>query len=110
MPCVTDISQNEMTRHYQLLLCKACKFLTVEQIESLTNPGAGIYDGLDWYSQHLWLDCTHNVQHDVLHVMDVYDFAEERILALKELNRIGFDIKYCDDKGSTELIKIIETS
>ncbi len=93
MPCITDISASYEAQHFEKLLCKACKFLTVEQIESLTNPGSGIHDAIEWYSNHLWLDCMHNVPHGVLHFMDDSDLAEERRLALKELNRIGFDIK-----------------
>ena len=106
MPCITDITNDDMSRHFEVLLCKACKFLTVEQIESLKNRGSGIFDGIEWYAQHLWLDCTHNIQRDVLHYLDDNDLEEERKLALKELNRIGFDV--IEDHIGSALIKIIE--
>ena len=59
MPCITDISASDKSKHFETLLCKACKFLTVEQIKSLTN-NSGIKDGINWYANHLWLDCIHN--------------------------------------------------
>lgn len=103
MPCYTDISSTDQKRHYEVLLCKACKFLTVGQIKSLTNPGSGIIDGLDWYSQHLWLDCTHN--DDVLAVLSSEAGKSEKAIALKELKRIGFEIMPCGNSGS-QLIEL----
>lgn len=88
MPCVSGISSNDEALHFERLLCKACRYLTVDQIKSLRNPGSGICDGLDWYSSHLWMDCTHNDQD----VLSFYD-EEKREVDLKELNRIGFAIR-----------------
>lgn len=100
MPCVTEINENNMACHWETLLCKACKFLTVDQIESLVNKGSGIYDGLDWYSNHLWLDCQHNDN-------DVLDFTPtDKQIALNELHRIGFEIIKCE--GGTQLVRIEE--
>lgn len=97
MPCYTDISGPNEAAHFETLLCKACKFLTLEQIELLTNPNSGICDGLDWYSQHLWLDCQHNNN-------DVLDFTPpDKQIALDELKRIGYEVIEID--GGNQLIK-----
>jgi hypothetical protein len=88
MPCVTGISSSDEAQHFERLLCKACRYLTVDQIKSLMNPNSGICDGLDWYSNHLWLDCKHK-DGDVLSFYD----EEKRQIDLRELNRIGFEIK-----------------
>jgi len=45
MPCIVDITQSDQIAHFEILLCKACKFLTKEQINSLVNPGSGLLDG-----------------------------------------------------------------
>lgn len=80
MPCVTDISQSDQVQHFENLLCQACKFLTKDQIESLLNPGSGIYDGFEWYKQHLFLDYCYNSD------------LKEKQISLKELNRFGHSI------------------
>ncbi len=97
MPCYTGITSSDEARHWEVLLCKACKFLTVKQIQSLTNPGSGICDGLDWYSNHLWLDCSHNA--------DIFGGSseKEKQIALKKLTRIGYEVKDCD--GGTQLMQ-----
>ena len=96
MPCTTGISSSDEAQHFEQLLCQACRFLTVAQIESLKNPGSGICDGLKWYSNHLWLDNIH------------YNEDDEEKLArdIRELKRIGFEIK--DRENGTELIRIQE--
>ena len=98
MPCSTGISGSDEARHFEILLCKACKFLTVEQIKSITSKNSGICDGLDWYSYHLWLDCNHsdNITGDI----------NDKSIALNELHRIGYYIK--KHPIGTELIKINE--
>lgn len=101
MPCVVDIKQNEMTNHFETLLCKACKLLTVKQIKELKNANSGIVDGIDWYVQHLWLDCTHND--------DIFNFdnnENEKLIAINELKRLGYTIKKNED-GSEELLTIV---
>jgi hypothetical protein len=85
-----------MSQHFEKLLCKACKFLSIDQIKSLKNH-SGIVDGIDWYSQHLWLDCQHN-DNDALDTTPT-----DKQIALNELNRIGFEVKEC--KGGSELIE-----
>lgn len=104
MPCIVDISPHEEINHFQVLLCRACKYLSPYQIETLSNPGAGIYDGLMWYSQHLMFD-----YHKRCHNNDVLDFdfetsEEEKKQIIQELNRIGYDLIIME--GSTELISM----
>lgn len=101
MPCVVDITQGDLSNHFEILLCKACKFLTVEQIKLLVNHGSGIQSGMDWYANHLWLDCKHN-DDDIL---SFSDGTREKEIALRELFRIGYEIKYFDN-GSEQLISI----
>jgi hypothetical protein len=93
MPCTVDISPSDESNHYQVLLCKAFKYLTPEQIATVINPGSGIADGLDWYSGHLAFDYSrrcHN--HDVLN-FDFETNQQEKLEILRELNRIGYDLK-----------------
>lgn len=110
MPCTVDISPSEEINHFQVLLCQACKYLTKEQIQGLVNPNSGIYDGLDWYSRHLWLDHEQCCNQDSLSLFGIsYPFEYETLeiekkKILKELNRIGYDIVPC--KGGTELKEI----
>lgn len=99
MPCITEISGSDEAHHFETLLCKACKYLTVEQIKSLTNHNSGICYGIDWYANHLWLDCTHN-DRDTLSFYD----EEKREIDLKELRRIGYEIKDLGN-GSSQLIE-----
>lgn len=105
MPCTVDISPNEEINHFQVLLCQACKYLTPEQIDSLRNHGAGISEGLDWYSTHLMFDYSRRCfNKDVLN----FDFAtneEEKKVILNELHRIGFDLIV-----TKETIELIERS
>lgn len=81
MPCIVNITNGEMANHWETLLCYACKFLTREQIESLRNPGSGIMDGLEWYTQHLMGDYTNSGT-----------TATEKSMAITELDRLGFYI------------------
>lgn len=92
MPCTVDISPNEEINHFQVLLCRAFKFLSKEQISEVTNPGSGIYDGLPWYAQHLMNDYSQRCfNSDVLAF--VYETTEyEKNAILQELNRIGYDL------------------
>ncbi len=94
MPCITDISSADEAKHFETLLCQACKFLTAEQIDSLKNPGSGIRGGLDWYTNHLFLDCRTSRSTE-----------QEKQLAHIELNRIGFDIIPYKDIGES-LVKL----
>jgi hypothetical protein len=94
MPCTTGITSSDEARHFETLLCQACRYLTIEQIKSLQNNGSGICAGLDWYAKHLWMDCMHK-DGDVLS----FDDEEKREIDLKELNRIGFDIEYLENKS-----------
>lgn len=94
MACVTNISSTDEAMHFKTMLCQACKFLTMKQIESLKNPGSGIYDGLDWYANHLFLDARTSQSTE-----------QEKQLALIELNRIGFDIIPYKDIGES-LVKL----
>lgn len=97
MPCITNITHSDMARHFEFLLCKACKLLTKKQIESLLNPNGGIQDGLEWYVNHLWLDCTHKE--------DIFGSDKgESAFALKELKRMGYEIQEVD--GGTQLGEI----
>lgn len=99
MPCNTGISESDEARHFEILLCQACRFLSVDQIKTLTNPGSGICEGLDWYSNHLWLDCNHSNK-------DVLSFVDEakRKADLKELSRIGYSVEACE--GGEQLVKL----
>lgn len=107
MPCITGITSSDEARHYETLLCHACKHLTVDQIKNLKNNGAGIFDGIDWYSAHLWEDyyeCKRTEPSafgdkaclkkglDALHHMtrEEYDNRLEEIKS--ELKRIGYKI------------------
>ena len=85
MPCIVDITEGEMANHWEALLCQACKHLTREQIDSLKNPGSGILDGLDWYTQHLMCDYTHSKS-----------TKAEKKAAYAELDRLGY---YIEDNG-----------
>jgi len=91
MPCITDTSLSDEVRHFQILLCQACRFLTKEQIDSLKND-SGIYYGLDWYKQHLHYDAV-----------DCDNSDEEKIIAIKELDRLGYII--VNSNGGTTLAK-----
>ncbi len=90
MPCHTDISASDEAKHFETLLCQACKYLSSEQIDSLRNR-SGIYDGLMWYTQHLFLDYCSNKDDD------------ERGLSLYELHRLGYDVVH--GEGYSELVK-----
>jgi hypothetical protein len=104
MPCQVNISPSEEANHFEVLLCRACKYLNKEQIDSLKNPGSGIYDGLMWYSNHLTNDyCQRCWNIDVLSIDDETTELEKREI-LKELNRIGYDLKIWP--GSIELIRL----
>lgn len=92
MPCQVDINPSEEANHFEVMLCKAFKFLTKEQIAQVTNPGSGMYDGLDWYKQHLMCDYGQKC-----HREDVLDFNREtndhqKQIILSELNRIGYTL------------------
>lgn len=92
MPCTVDIGPNDEINHYQVLLCQACKFLSTEQINSLQNPGSGIYDGLWWYSNHLmndYIQRCHN-EDELRRSFETNDDEKKNILM--ELNRIGYDL------------------
>jgi len=91
MPCTVDITQADQTNHFIKLLCKACKYLSADQIKTLTNPRSGLYDGLNWYVQHLLLDYGRNSN------------EEEKSIALNELNRLGFTISPVS--GGLQLMK-----
>lgn len=106
MPCTVDISPNEEINHFQVLLCKACKFLSKEQIDSLINPGSGIYDGLSWYSQHLMFDYYKKCHDNDVLEFDLSTNENEKKKILMELNRIGYNLII--KGGSSELIKIIK--
>jgi len=68
------------------------------QIDSIRNPNGGIHDGLEWYTNHLWLDCTHKE--------DIFGSDKgEKALALRELKRMGYEIKE-HENGATELVEI----
>ena len=90
MPCVVDISDSDASNHFELLLCKACKFLTIEQIETLKNP-SGIVDGMYWYTQHLMFDYASSGATE-----------EDKKIALAELNRVGYTLE--DDGKGVSLI------
>jgi hypothetical protein len=93
MPCQTDISDSEVSRHFEKLLCLACKHLTADQIDTLLNPGSGICDGLAWYTNHLLCDYICN------------ESMYEQVMALKELNRLGYAIKKLSGSGYS-LVKV----
>lgn len=82
MPCQVDISASDEAKHFEKLLCLACRYLTAEQIDSLQNPGSGIYDGMMWYTQHLFLDACHSESS-----------YSERHIATHELHRLGYAIR-----------------
>lgn len=96
MPCITGITAADEIHHYENILCQACKLLSLEQIDSLRNPGSGIYDGLDWYRSHLFSDYCYN------------EDETEKQTALKELNRLGFTVNKTG-KGSYELLRFLAT-
>lgn len=104
MPCHVDISASEEANHFQILLCKACKFLSPKQIDSLINPGSGIFDGLDWYKGHLMCDYSHRCfKDDVLDFdLETNEFEKQEIL--RELNRVGYDLVI--KEHSIELISL----
>ncbi len=93
MPCQVDISQGEVISHYKKLWCQACRYLTPKQIESLQNPGSGIYGGIALYCNHLMEDYTGNPSH-----------SSEKAFAKRELNRIGYDLVKIP--GGLELVKL----
>jgi hypothetical protein len=96
MPCIVDISPDDEVNHYQVLLCQACKYLTRDQIASLTNPGPGIHDGLQWYASHLTFDYDKRCHNNDVLDFD-YDTSEkEKLEILKELNRIGYDLIFTE--------------
>jgi hypothetical protein len=82
MPCVTDITASDEARHYETLLCLACRMLQPSQIAMLKNPGSGIMDGLDWYVGHVFCDTC-----------DEDSSCVEKYFAISELNRLGYTIR-----------------
>jgi hypothetical protein len=92
MPCQVDITEGEIANHFEKLLCKACKYLSAEQIDSLRNPGSGPMDGLYWYTTHLMCDYISK------------DNQPEKYLTLSELHRLGYDV--IDSNGYSALIKL----
>ncbi len=102
MPCIVEISPSNEVNHYQVLLCKAFKYLTPEQIDTVRNPGAGIYDGLTWYSQHLMEDYDQRCHNNNVLDFDYETTETEKDQIIKELNRIGYELRF--DEGIIELI------
>lgn len=81
MPCIVEVSPGEESRHFQTMLCLACKYLTIEQIESLKHSSA-FMDGMAWYKQHLLGDyCSINSS------------QEEKQVAFDELHRLGYEVE-----------------
>lgn len=103
MPCRVDISPEQESNHFQVLLCQAFKYLTPKQIEGCQNPGSGIYDGLDWYSGHLHCDYFQRCHNKTALNFDYETNEIEKRLILKELNRIGYDV-IMEEDGSSALI------
>lgn len=109
MPCKTNISQSEESNHFKTLLCKACKYLSVEQISSLTNFDSSLQSGLDWYLTHLLYEYCSRYSCHIDDVLDIdYEISEiEKNEILKELNRIGYAVKEFEN-GSIMLGKLID--
>jgi hypothetical protein len=92
MRCHTNITSDDVAKHYETMLCQACRYLTAEQIDSLRGD-SGIYDGLMWYTQHLFLDACHSES-----------TYSERHIATHELHRLGYEIR--PTEYGRELVKI----
>lgn len=104
MACTVDISESEKANHFEGLLCDACKYLSVEQINTLVSPCSGLVDGIYWYSHHLMFD-YHRKYHSENMLQSIPKPNEqEKLEILKELNRIGYDLIITE--GSTELIRL----
>jgi len=74
-----------------IILCKACKFLTVDQMQSI--GGVDNYIGLyRWYAEHLLYDYSLNKD------------PEEKQIALMEAKRIGYNFIHRDFGVSMEPI------
>lgn len=104
MPCSVDISPNDETNHFQVLLCQACKYLSYEAIRGLKNPGSGIIDGLEWYCEHLGFDYFKKCHNEDSLDFDYDTNEEEKKLILNELKRIGFNLILTENY--MELVKI----
>lgn len=107
MPCKVDISPDEQSNHFQVLLCQACKYLSPEQVASLINPGSGMHDGLDWYTGHLMGDYMQRCSNTDVLDFDYETTEHEKIIILKELNRVGYHL-YKIEKGVFGLIELGE--
>jgi hypothetical protein len=84
MPCYVEASiDNE--EYITIMLCRACKFLTKEQMQSIT--GIDVYISLyAWYLDHLLKDFGDN-----------YDTApHESAIAVAEAKRLGATLSYED--------------
>jgi hypothetical protein len=100
MPCIVDppsVTESEWLSH---MLCKACRFLTKEQIQSIS--GLDCYLDLDdWYRQHLMHDFSYfnglsNIKeyHDAPFSFVIHAMPEEiEELKIKENNRIKIEAK-----------------
>lgn len=114
MPCKVDppsVTTEEWLEH---MLCKACRFLTKEQIQSI--HGIDCYVGLsDWYQSHLMADFSYfngirdpKDYHDkpfsfVIHAMpeEVEELKQKENKRIKEESeKMGYEISiYKDGAG-----------
>jgi hypothetical protein len=85
MPCYTKPSSISEQQYVTIMLCRACKFLTKEQMQSINNIDC--YIGLyQWYLSHLLEDVNNNE-----------DNQNEQLAAIKEAQRLGAEIKKKDN-------------
>lgn len=83
MPCHVDPPELSYEEYLEDMLCKACKFLTKKQMESIKDYD--LYMGLiDWYKEHLLHDFSKNYYNN--------DPTEKNI-CLEEAKRLGWVLK-----------------
>jgi len=81
MPCIYEQPEMSWENHLEMMLEKACRYLTEKQILSITGNNNGWIGAYEWYRTHLMNDFYVN-----------YNDEQLREFYQKEANRLGWKL------------------
>lgn len=97
MPCYVEAPEMSFKDHIELMLCKACKHLSREQIVKI-SPNTGYIGLLEWYCYHLLEDYNNNYNNHDFSMQLNSDQDKDKELIIKEFDRLKVKLTLKDGK------------